>query len=161
MKQTRGSIRRALLLSLLLPAAAACGGPDGGGGNGTAGNAASGSADGLTEFQLQHGIGPFTEEVSVDASDEALVTEGERNFQLKCEACHRMEERLVGPPLGQVMERRTPTFVANMIMNPEQMAKEHPEVRALLAEYPIIMPYQNVTEQEALAIVAYLQSLQP
>lgn len=151
---------RALLLSVLLPAAAACGGPDDGA-NGAARDAASGSADGLTEFQLRHGIGPFTEEVSVDAGDEALVAEGERNFQLKCEACHRMEERLVGPPLGQVLERRTPTFVANMIMNPEQMAKEHPEVRALLAEYPIIMPYQNVTEEEALAIVAYLQSLQP
>lgn len=151
-----GSIERLLLLILLLPAAAGCGGGD----DGTAGNGGDEAADGLTEYQLRHGIGPFTEEVTVDVGDEALVAEGERNFQLKCEACHRTEERLVGPPLGQVMERRTPTFVANMIMNPEQMAKEHPEVRALLAEYPIIMPYQNVTEEEALAIVAYLQSLQ-
>ena len=69
-----------------------------------------------------------------------------------------MQERFVGPPLGDITERRTPAFILNMILNPDQMAREHPEARKLLTEYPVIMPYQNVSEEQAYALLEYLRS---
>lgn len=113
---------------------------------------------GLTGFQLEHGLGPITEVVNLGAPDPELAEKGEEVFQFSCEACHRMEERFVGPPLGDVLDRRSPTFVLNMILNPEQMAREHPEVRKLLAEYPLIMPFQNISEDEARAVLEYLRT---
>jgi mono/diheme cytochrome c family protein len=113
---------------------------------------------GLTAFQLEHGIGPITDEVVLGEPDEELAREGEELFQFNCEACHRMEQRFVGPPLGDVLDRRSPTFVLNMILNPEQMAREHPEGQKLLAEYPLIMPFQNISEDEARAILEYLRT---
>jgi cytochrome c len=115
----------------------------------------------LTAFQLEHGIGPFTEEVTLPPSiDQELAAEGHAIFEMNCEVCHQMEGRFVGPPLGEVLERRTPTFILNMIMNPEQMVREHPEGQALLAEYPLVMPYQNISEEQARAILEYLRTEQ-
>jgi len=114
--------------------------------------------EGLTAFEMEHGIGPFTTEVTLDEPvDLELAQMGEEIFQMNCEACHMMEDRFVGPPLGDVLDRRSPTFVVNFIMNPEQMAREHPEGQAMLQEYPLIMPYQNITEDQALAILEYLR----
>jgi mono/diheme cytochrome c family protein len=141
---------------LLLLALAACGDD----GNGARDTAPEASEPGLTAFQEEHGIGPFTREVTLDAPvDEALARTGEEIFQMNCEACHMMEDRFVGPPLGDVLERRSPTFVLNMIMNPEQMAREHPEGQRMLQEYPLIMPYQNITEDQALALLEYLRTV--
>jgi mono/diheme cytochrome c family protein len=124
-------------------------------------NDEAGPEEGLSAFELEHGIGPIDEEISLDDPvDQALAARGEEVFQFNCEACHRMEGRFVGPPLGEVLDRRSATFVMNMILNPEQMAREHPEGQAMLAEYPIIMPFQNITEDEARAILEYLRTEQ-
>ena len=112
----------------------------------------------LTDFQLEHGIGPIQEAYEPSEEvDESLATEGERTFQVNCQACHRMEDGFVGPALGDVLERRTPTFVLNMILNPEEMGRRHPEGQALRAEYPSAMPYQGIGEDEARAILEYLR----
>jgi mono/diheme cytochrome c family protein len=111
----------------------------------------------LTAFELEHGIGPFTEEVEVGPIDPELAAQGQDIYEMSCEACHQMEGRFVGPPLGDVTERRSPTFIMNMIMNPEEMAQRHPVVQELLAQYPVIMPYQNITEEQSRAILEYLR----
>ncbi len=113
----------------------------------------------FTAFQLEHGVGPITSEVALGPLDEAKAARGMELFQFNCEACHMLEDRFVGPPLGRVLERRSPAFVMNFILNPEQMAREHPEGQALLAEYPLVMPFQNISEDEARAIVEYLRTV--
>jgi cytochrome c len=128
-------------------------------GNGEATPGAERNAEpGLTEFQLEHGIGPITEEVVLGEPDQDLAERGEEVFQFNCEACHRMDQRFVGPPLGDVLDRRSPAFVMNFILNPEQMVREHPEGQALVAEYPLIMPFQNISEEQARAILEYLRT---
>lgn len=115
----------------------------------------------LTAFELEHGIGPFTEEVILPPTiDEQLAAEGREIFEMNCAACHEMDMRLVGPPLGDVVERRSPTFIMNIIMNPEEMVRNHPEGQAMLAQYPIVMPYQNITPDEARAILEYLRTVE-
>jgi cytochrome c len=112
----------------------------------------------FTDFQLEHGIGPFDEEVVVGPIDDQLAARGKDMFEMSCASCHLMDTRLVGPPLSDVTERRSPTFIMNMVMNPEQMVREHPEGQKMLAQYPIIMPYQNITEEQARAILEYLRT---
>jgi cytochrome c len=116
------------------------------------------AAAGLTVEEMEKGIGPVTR-VDLGPLDEELAHVGGEIYAMKCASCHQMEERFVGPPLGDVMERRTPEFVMNMILNPAEMVERHPVVREMLAEYFTPMPFQNVSEPEARAIVEYLRTV--
>lgn len=112
----------------------------------------------LTAFQLEHGIGPVTEPITPAAVDNAMAEEGKKAFEAKCAACHKMEERYVGPALGGVTERRSPAYLVNMIVNPDGMYTKHPEARKLLAEYMTQMPNLGVTQEEARKMVEYLRT---
>ena len=115
----------------------------------------------LTSFQIEHGIGPITEPVAVGAAiDKSLTNTGSKVFEQKCASCHKMDERYVGPPLGKVLERRTPTFVMNMVLNPQTMVEKHPVSKKLLAEFLLMMPNQNLTPDEARQVLEYLRSQQ-
>ncbi len=112
----------------------------------------------LTEWQMEHGFGPITEPVEIaEQIDAELAETGERVFQIRCESCHRMERRLVGPAMLPVLEGRSPEWIMNFTLAPEQNIREHPTGQALLQEYMVEMPFQNVTEEEARAIVEYLR----
>lgn len=115
---------------------------------------------GLTEFELKHGIGPVNEVVTIREIDMEKVEKGKELFKTKCSACHRIGERYVGPDLGSVLEKRTPAYVMNMILNPDGMVKKHPEARKMLQEFLSPMPNQNLEREEARAIVEYLASAQ-
>lgn len=121
--------------------------------------AESGGSAELSAFELEHGIGPVTERISLGEIDQQLVLRGEDAYQMKCESCHREEQRFVGPPLGDVLDRRSPEFVMNMMLNPAEMLEKHPVAQELLAEYMTPMPFQNVDREEARAIVEYLRTL--
>ncbi len=142
-----------LLLSLLL--FNACGNGD------TAEQTRNGepeTEEGLTDFELEHGIGPVTERIEISEEiDQEMVTKGRNIYEMKCEMCHNMEGRMVGPQLGDIMEKRSPEFVMNFILNPSGMVREHPVGQELLREYMTQMPYQNVKEDEARAIVEFLR----
>jgi cytochrome c len=119
----------------------------------------SASESGLSSFELEHGIGPVTQPVSLGEVDAERRARGKDIFETKCESCHRLDNRLVGPALGDVLDRRSPEFVMNFILNPQEMIEKHPEGKKMLAEYMLVMPFQNVAEDEALDIVEYLRSI--
>ncbi|MER2996770.1 c-type cytochrome [Pontibacter populi] len=104
------------------------------------------------------GIGPVTTvEVGADI-DQALADNGKSIFEGKCSACHQLsDQKVVGPGLAGVTERRKPEWVMNMIINPEEMTKKDPEAKKLLAEHLTQMTNQNVTEQDARAILEFLR----
>ncbi|MGH1365779.1 MAG: c-type cytochrome [Calditrichia bacterium] len=111
----------------------------------------------LNEWQLIHGMGPIKEEMKLDPIDEKIAASGQKIFETKCSVCHKMSERYVGPPLGDVAIRRSPEFIMNMILDPASMIKYHPEVKRLLAQYYTPMAFQNVTEEDARKILEYLR----
>lgn len=113
---------------------------------------------GLSEFEQEHGIGPVTEEVVLNEVDMELAEKGAQVFETNCSSCHKLNERYIGPPMGDVLDRRSPTYVMNMILNPDGMVKEHPEAKKLMQEYMSPMPNQNLSEEEGRAIVEYLAS---
>lgn len=103
------------------------------------------------------GIGPVTS-VALAPIDSKLAKEGEKAFEQKCTACHKLDKRRVGPPLSGVTKRRTPEWIMNMIMNPTEMLEKDPIAKALLAEYSTQMANMSVTEAEARAILEYLRT---
>jgi len=149
------------LVGVLLAVVAACGGGDGaaGGGAGGAAGAADGGEGGLTAQQLELGVGPVTT-VELGDLDATLASEGERVFALKCSACHKLNERYVGPALDHVLTRRRPEYVMNMVLNPAEMLEKHPTAKALLGQFMTPMPDQQLTEAQARAVLEYLRSAQ-
>lgn len=104
------------------------------------------------------GVGPVKTVELADELDEALVSKGLNIFESKCAACHQFEDRYVGPALGGVTERRNPVWIMNMIVNPEEMTKKDPIAKQLMADYLTQMVNQNVTEEDARAILEYFRS---
>ncbi len=102
------------------------------------------------------GIGPISH-VELGALDDALATEGEALFNKMCTACHKMDARHVGPALADVTERRTPEWIMNMILNPDEMTKKDPDAYALIAEYIAPMANQSLTEEQTRAILEYFR----
>jgi len=119
-------------------------------------NTASANA-GLSDFQMEHGIGPITEELKLEAVDVNLAKKGEKTFETKCFSCHRLNDRYVGPPLVEVTKRRKPEYIMNMILNPNEMVQKHPVAKKLLAEFMTPMTFQNVTKDDARAILEYFR----
>lgn len=113
--------------------------------------------DGLTAFQKEHGIGPVEEAMELASIQEDMAERGEELFTTNCSSCHKMDQRYVGPPLRDVVDKRSPEYVMNMILNPDEMVKKHPAAKKMLAEYMTPMPYQNVSREEARAILEYLR----
>jgi cytochrome c len=155
MRSRSAGLPLALLGVLLL---ASCGG-DGGGAEPPAATpppAAGADAAPLSEEQLTKGIGPVTS-VQLGPIDHERAEAGRDVFETKCSACHRLDERYVGPPLGDVLDRRTPEFVMNMILNPDEMVKRHPVIKELLAQYYTPMTNQGLTEEQARAVLEYIR----
>lgn len=106
------------------------------------------------------GVGPITNVDFGDEIDADMAAAGEEKFQAICTACHMAEQRMIGPALKGVYERRSPEWVMNMILNPDGMLKEDPIAKALLKEYNnAIMLNQNLTEEEARNVAEYLRTL--
>lgn len=103
------------------------------------------------------GVGRFTSE-NLGPLDPAMAKKGEAIFVSKCASCHKLDEqKLVGPGLKGITERRTPEWILNMITNPENMTKEDPVAKALFEKHLIQMTFQNVSDDEARQILEYLR----
>ncbi len=104
------------------------------------------------------GIGPV-QQVELGPIDDAMAEKGKAAFEQKCAACHRFDERFVGPPLKGVTERRKPEWIMNMILNPVEMTQKDPQAKELLGTYLTQMTFQNVSQEEARAILEYFRKL--
>lgn len=113
---------------------------------------------GLTLFELDNGIGPIKEKIELGAIDNILAEKGKEIFTLKCTQCHKLDERYTGPALRGVTEKRSPEYIMNMISNPEEMTKRHPEAKKLLGVYANQMTFQNVTQEDVRALLEYLRT---
>ncbi len=110
------------------------------------------------DWKNQKGIGPVTT-VELGDLDTELAKSGEKIYAVKCIACHDPKVDKLGPaPLG-VLERRTPEWVMNMILNPEEMVLKDPIAKGLLAKYNTMMVGQGLTQDDARAVLEYFRTL--
>lgn len=106
------------------------------------------------------GIGPI-KSVELSAVDNKLAAQGKEAFTSKCSACHKIGERYVGPDLAGVTKRRSPEWIMNMILNPQEMIQKDPIAQELFGEFLVPMTFQNVTEKDARAILEYIREQNP
>lgn len=102
------------------------------------------------------GIGPV-QSLSLGAIDPALAEKGKTIFTTKCASCHKFDQKYVGPPLYGVTKRRAPEWIMNQMLNPDKMIKEDPIAKALFAKYLVPMTFQNVSQDDARALLEYLR----
>ena len=103
------------------------------------------------------GIGPVKDLVFSDIDNE-MVQLGKQLYDQKCTACHKFDKRYIGPSLDGLYERRSPSWVMNIMLNPIEMVKKDTVAMQLLEEYNnVIMYNQNLTYDEARAIAEYLR----
>lgn len=105
------------------------------------------------------GVGPIQTKLELGPIDDTLAKKGEALFNEKCTACHKIDERYVGPPIKDVTKRRTPEWIMNMIIEPVKMTQEDPIAKELLAEYLTQMTNQNINKEDARAILEYFRKL--
>ena len=106
--------------------------------------------------QLSKGVGPVTS-VALESIDAARAAKGKQIFESKCSACHKIDKKYVGPALKGITQRRTPEWILNMILNPQEMTQKDPAAKELLATYFTQMTFQNVTQEEARDILEYFR----
>ncbi|MDV7139841.1 cytochrome c [Maribacter sp. TH_r10] len=109
---------------------------------------------------VNKGVGPIKSVTLNETVDEAMAAEGKEVYDQMCLACHRIGKKFIGPAPNGVLERRTPEWVMNMILNPQEMVTKDPLAKDLLAEFNgSPMANQGLTEEQARAILEYFRTL--
>lgn len=104
------------------------------------------------------GIGKFRDVPLTHPLDEGMVQKGKAVADLKCTSCHRLtEEKLVGPGWKGVTDRRTPEWIMNFITNVDEMLNKDPEAQAMLETCMVRMPNQNLSDEDARAVLEFLR----
>jgi cytochrome c len=148
------------ILILIILMFSACGGETDNSGSDESSNVQNTNPSGLTDFELKHGIGPIKKELKLGPIDEARVLEGEKIFESKCATCHKLDEKYTGPAQRDVLQRVTPEFFMNMVLNPDENTEKHPHAKEMLLKYNMQkMTNQNINVKDALALLDYFRVL--
>lgn len=111
-------------------------------------------------WETNHGVGPVQSFQLPDEIDQELVKNGQEIFEAKCNACHKVDKKFIGPSPKGVLTRRTPAWTMNMILNPDEMVQKDPIAKKLLMEYNgSPMANQNLSKEEARAVLEYFRTL--
>jgi len=106
------------------------------------------------------GVGPISEVTLNDEIDPEMAAKGEEIYNQMCLACHRVGKKFIGPAPDKILERRSPEWVMNMILNPEGMVSEDPLAKDLLIEFNgAPMANQGLTEEQARAVLEFFRTL--
>lgn len=77
-----------------------------------------------------------SEPISTAPQQQEVVHPGEKIFKANCATCHRISVKVIGPPLGGVLERRDSLWVIRMIRNSSQLiASGDPTANELFLEF--------------------------
>jgi len=106
------------------------------------------------------GIGPVKNLELPNEIDQAMVAKGKAGFDSKCLACHKTHKKFIGPAPVGILDRRSPEWIMNMILNPGEMVQNDPIAKQLLIEHNgSPMANQGLTEEEARQILEYFRTL--
>jgi cytochrome c5 len=87
------------------------------------------------------------------------IAQGKSIYDMKCQSCHRLDEtRLVGPGWKGLTQKREPHWLMNMITNVDIMLESDAEAQKLLEQCLVRMPNQNISKDEARAVIEFMRS---
>ena len=106
------------------------------------------------------GIGPIKSIELTATINSSMAEEGKLLFKNKCSSCHRVNRKFIGPNPTGILDRRSPEWVMNMIMNPEEMVQKDPIAKELLIKFNgSPMANQNLNKEETRAVLEYFRTL--
>jgi cytochrome c len=114
---------------------------------------------GLSDWEFENGFGPIKKKLYLMPLDKSMAAEGEKIFESKCASCHKLDERYVGPAQRNVLQRVTPEFFMNTVLNPDENLQKHPHSKEMLATYMTKMTNQNIDLEGARKLLEYFRSL--
>jgi len=114
---------------------------------------------GLSDWELENGFGPVKKKLNLSPIDKSMAAEGEKIFKSKCASCHKLDERYTGPAQRNVLQRVTPEFFMNTVLNPDENLEKHPHSKEMLAQYMTKMTNQNVNLKDARSLLEYFRVL--
>lgn len=114
---------------------------------------------GLSDWELENGFGPVKKKLNLGPLDLSMAKEGEKIFESKCASCHKLDERYTGPAQRNVLQRVTPEFFMNTVLNPDENLEKHPHSKKMLAEYMTKMTNQNINLKDARTLLEYFRVL--
>lgn len=117
------------------------------------------NTSGLSEWEFTNGFGPIKKKLYLLPVDQGMAKEGEKIFESKCASCHKLDERYVGPAQRDVLQRISPEFFMNMVINPEENVEKHPHAKEMLGQYMQKMTNQNINLEDARKLLEYFRLL--
>jgi cytochrome c551/c552 len=88
--------------------------------------------------------------------------DGEALFKANCTSCHKVDEKVIGPPLQGVTTRRKHDWLVKWVKNSQAVVKSgDADAVALFKEYNVVMPAFNLKEDEINSILTYIQNYKP
>jgi mono/diheme cytochrome c family protein len=106
------------------------------------------------------GIGPIEKVTMGEEIDTEMAAAGQVVYEQMCTACHKAEKNFIGPAPKGIFSRRSPEWIMNMILNPEEMILKDPTAKKLLMEFNgAPMANQNLTEDQARQVLEYFRTL--
>lgn len=106
------------------------------------------------------GVGPITEVVLAAEIDTDLARTGEGVFKKSCVICHKPDVKFIGPAPKGILDRRSPEWVMNMILNPGRMLRDDPLAKDLFMEFNgTPMSDMGLSEDQARAVLEYFRTI--
>jgi mono/diheme cytochrome c family protein len=104
-------------------------------------------------------LSSFSQEIP---TDEASIAAGKQLFDTNCKTCHRVDSRLIGPPLGGVYDRAPSIeWIQNFVKNSSAViASGDPYAVNLFNEYNKVLmtSFSSLKNEDILNIMGYIKS---
>ena len=108
----------------------------------------------------EKGVGQIQELTLPETIDQEMAKAGEALFNTNCSACHKVDQRFIGPSPQGILERRSPEWIMNMILDPKLMVEQDQCAKDLLVEFNgAAMSNQNLTVEQARSILEFYRTL--
>ena len=106
------------------------------------------------------GVGQIKDITLDPVINQEMAAAGAELFKTNCTACHKIDKRFIGPSPAGIMERRSPEWIMNMILDPKLMTEEDQCAKDLLVEFNgAAMSNQNLTVEQVRSILEYYRTL--
>jgi hypothetical protein len=88
--------------------------------------------------------------------DRAYAKPARSFYNEKCLSCHELILKKTGR-LCAISRSAANRIFMNMMLNPDQMTRRHPEMRKLYAQYKALMAVPELKQEDARAILEFLR----
>ena len=105
------------------------------------------------------GIGPVSS-VELGEINPEMAETGKGLFNARCSACHKVEEKYIGPAIKGIMDRRSPEWIMNMILNPEEKVQKDAIAKKVYEEFNMApMANMGLTQEETRSVLEYFRTV--